>query len=65
MPSSHAAFVSSIGLDPLKYVTHSLRRTKATLVYRRTGNIRAGQLLSGHGKIESTVRYLGVGGRCD
>lgn len=40
--------------------THSLRRTKATLIYRRTGNIRAVQLLLGHTKIESTVRYLGV-----
>ena len=40
--------------------THSLRRTKATLIYRRTGNLRAVQLLLGHSKIESTVRYLGV-----
>jgi integrase len=38
--------------------THSLRRTKATLIYRRTGNLRAVQLLLGHSKIESTVRYL-------
>jgi integrase len=53
-------WVSSIGLDPLKYATHSLRRTKATLIYRRTGNLRAVQLLLGHTKIESTVRYLGV-----
>jgi integrase len=49
-----------IGLDPLKYATHSMRRTKATLIYRRTGNLRAAQLLLGHTKIESTVRYLGV-----
>jgi integrase len=42
------------------YGTHSLRRTKATLIYRRTGNLRAVQLLLGHTKIESTVRYLGV-----
>jgi integrase len=49
-----------IGLDPLKYGTHSLRRTKATLIYRRTGNLRAVQLLLGHTKIESTVRYLGI-----
>ena len=49
-----------IGLDPLRYATHSLRRTKATLIYRRTGNLRAVQLLLGHTKIESTVRYLGV-----
>jgi len=51
---------SSIGLDPLKFGTHSLRRTKATLIYRRTGNLRAVQLLLGHTKIESTVRYLGI-----
>jgi integrase len=51
---------ASIGLDPLKFGTHSLRRTKATLIYRRTGNLRAVQLLLGHTKIESTVRYLGV-----
>jgi integrase len=49
-----------IGLDPHVYGTHSLRRTKATLIYRRTGNLRAVQLLLGHTKIESTVRYLGV-----
>ena len=53
-------WVSGIGLDPLKYATHSMRRTKATLIYRRTGNLRAVQLLLGHLKIESTVRYLGV-----
>jgi integrase len=54
-------WVSGIGLDPLKYATHSMRsRTKATLIYRRTGNLRAVQLLLGHTKIESTVRYLGV-----
>jgi integrase len=40
--------------------THSLRRTKATLIYRRTGNLRAVQLLLGHTKLESTVRYLGI-----
>ena len=50
----------SIDLDPLKFATHSLRRTKATLIYRRTGNLRAVQLLFGHGKIESTARYLGI-----
>jgi integrase len=55
-----AEWVSSVGLDPLKYATHSMRRTKATLIYRRTGNLRAVQLLLGHTKIESTVRYLGV-----
>ena len=46
--------------DPLKFGTYSLRRTKATLIYRRTGNLRAVQLLLGHTKIESTVRYLGI-----
>ena len=51
---------SGIGLDPLKYATHSMRRTKATLIYRPTGNLRAVQLLLGHTKIESTLRYLGV-----
>jgi integrase len=53
-------WVSSIGLDPLMFGTHSLRRTKATLIYRRTGNLRAVQLLLGHTKVESTVRYLGI-----
>ena len=49
-----------VGLDPRLFGTHSLRRTKATLIYRRTGNLRAVQLLLGHTKIESTVRYLGI-----
>ena len=53
-------WIASIGLDPLKFGTHSMRRTKATLIYRRTGNLRAVQLLLGHTKIESTVRYLGI-----
>jgi integrase len=53
-------WVASIGLDAGKYGTHSLRRTKAILIYRRTGNLRAVQLLLGHSKIESTVRYLGI-----
>jgi len=53
-------WISSIGLDPLKYAAHSMRRTKATLIYRQTGNLRAIQLLLGHTKIESIVRYLGV-----
>ena len=52
-------WIASIGLDPRLLGTHSLRRTKATLIYRRTGNLRAVQLLLGHTKIESTVRYLG------
>ncbi len=53
-------WVTSIGLDAKLFGTHSLRRTKATLIYRRTGNLRAVQLLLGHTKIESTVRYLGI-----
>lgn len=53
-------WVSSIGLNPASYGTHSLRRTKAALIYRKTGNLRAVQLLLGHTKLESTVRYLGV-----
>jgi integrase len=53
-------WIASIRLDPKLFGTHSLRRTKATLIYRRTGNLRAVQLLLGHTKIESTVRYLGV-----
>ena len=53
-------WVASIGLDPAKFGTHSLRRTKAVLIYRRTGNLRAVQLLLGHSKIGSTVRYLGI-----
>jgi integrase len=55
-----ASWVSDIGLDPAAYGTHSLRRTKASLIYRRTKNLRAVQLLLGHTKLESTVRYLGV-----
>jgi integrase len=53
-------WIASIGLDPTMYGTHSIRRTKATLMYKRTGNLRAVQLLLGHTKIESTVRYLGI-----
>jgi len=53
-------WVRSIGLDSTSFGTHSLRRTKATLIYRRTGNLRAVQLLLGHRRIESTVRYLGI-----
>ncbi|UCH74603.1 MAG: tyrosine-type recombinase/integrase [Rhodospirillales bacterium] len=55
-----SGWINDIGLDPLLFGTHSLRRTKATLIYRRTGNLRAVQLLLGHTKVESTVRYLGV-----
>jgi integrase len=53
-------WVANIGLDPRKFGTHSVRRTKATVIYRRTGNLRAVQLLPRHTKIESTVRYLGI-----
>ena len=53
-------WVRSIGLNPATYGTHSLRRTKAALIYRKTDNLRAVQLLLGHTKLESTVRYLGV-----
>jgi len=53
-------WVTLIGLEPAEYGTHSLRRTKATLIYRRTKNLRAVQLLLGHTKLENTVRYLGV-----
>ena len=55
-----AAWVQKIGLDPGAYGTHSLRRTKASLIYKRTKNLRAVQLLLGHSKLESTVRYLGI-----
>ncbi len=53
-------WIEMIGLDSSRYGTHSLRRTKATLIYRRTKNLRAVQLLLGHTKLESTVRYLGI-----
>lgn len=63
-PRQYARIVKSwaalIGLDGTEYGTHSLRRTKATLIYRRTKNLRAVQLLLGHTKLESTVRYLGI-----
>jgi hypothetical protein len=49
-----------IDLNPSAYGTHSLRRTKVALIYKKTGNLRACQLLLGHGKLESTVRYLGI-----
>lgn len=54
------SWLSDVGLDPSIYGTHSLRRTKASMIYRRTKNLRAVQLLLGHSKIESTIRYLGV-----
>lgn len=53
-------WVASIGLDDTGYGTHTMRRTNASLIYRRTKNLRAVQLLLGHTKIESTVRYLGI-----
>ena len=53
-------WVSEIGLDPAEYGTHSTRRTKASLIYRRTKNLRAVQVLLEHTKLESTVRYLGI-----
>jgi len=49
-----------IGLDPYEYATHSIRRTKVSMIYKQTKNIRAIQLLLGHSNLESTVRYLGV-----
>ena len=54
------SWVSLAGLDPAAYGTHSMRRTKPTLVYKKTKNLRAVQLLLGHTKLESTVRYLGI-----
>jgi len=53
-------WLAAIGLDPTGYGTHSMRRTKASLIYRRTKNLRAVQLLLGHTRVESTVRYLGI-----
>ncbi len=53
-------WVRSIGLEPSAYGTHSMRRTKVAQIYKKTGNLRAVQLLLGHTKMDSTVRYLGV-----
>ena len=53
-------WVKSIGLESASYGTHSMRRTKAAQIYRKTGNLRAVQLLLGHTKLDSTVRYLGI-----
>ncbi len=55
-----SSWIKSIGLDPAAYGTHTMRRTKATLIYQQTKNIRAVQLLLGHTKLESTIRYLGL-----
>jgi integrase len=52
--------VKAIGLDPVMYGTHTMRHTKASLIYRRTKNLRAVQLLLGHTKLESIVQYLGI-----
>ena len=54
------SWVASAGLDSSAYGTHSMRRTKAAQIYKKTGNLRAVQLLLGHTKLESTVRYLGI-----
>jgi site-specific recombinase XerC len=53
-------WVDSIGLDKTQYGTHTMRRTKPSLIYKKTKNLRACQLLLGHRKLESTVRYLGI-----
>jgi site-specific recombinase XerD len=53
-------WVDELGLDRAEYGTHSMRRTKATLISRRTKNLRAVQLLLGHSKLESTARYIGI-----
>ena len=53
-------WVARVGLEPAAYGTHSLRRTKVAMLYRKTGNLRACQLLLGHSKLENTARYLGV-----
>jgi integrase len=53
-------WVADVGLDASAFGTHSIRRTKASLIYKKTKNLRAVQLLLGHSKLESTVRYLGI-----
>ena len=53
-------WVASIGLDPMEYGTHTMRRKKVALIYQKTKNLRVVQLLLGHSKLESTVSYLGV-----
>ena len=59
-PSFVARWVRDVGLNPMAYGTHTMRRTKASLIDRRTQNLRAVHLLLGHSKLESTVRYLGI-----
>jgi len=54
------AWIEEIGLDTANYGTHTMRRTKVSLIYKRTKNLRAIQLLLGHTKLDSTVRYLGI-----
>lgn len=56
----HRSMHTTIGLDPVGYGTHSIRRTKVTLIYQRTRNLRAIHLLLGHSKLERTVRKLGI-----
>ena len=58
--ASSMKWVTGVGLMRSDYGTHSLRRTKASIIYRATGNLRAVQILLGHSKIENTVRYLGI-----
>jgi integrase len=53
-------WVQDIGLDSTEYGTHSMRRSKASMIYKKTKNLRAVQILLGHTKLESTVRYLGI-----
>ena len=53
-------WVSTVGLDKREYGTHSMRRTRASMIYKATANLRAVQILLGHTNIENTVRYLGV-----
>jgi site-specific recombinase XerC len=53
-------WATSIGLEPSVYGTHSMRRTRAAQIYKKTGNLRAVQLLPGHTKVDSTVRYLNI-----
>ena len=60
LPDRSSIALQSSGLEPSAYGTHTMRRTKVAQLYRKTGNLRAVQLLLGHTKLDSTVRYLGV-----